>query len=88
MMLKCQKYEKRPLELSPLLTLEIPQGMRQSNSLPIFKKQIRSWNGAKCSFRLCKVFIPKVGFLTGYIFQHFCPVIFNTSFIVNNVYCK
>ena len=43
----------------------LPQEIKQSNSLPIFKKQIRCWNGGKCSCRLCKVYIPKVGFLTG-----------------------
>ena len=49
----------------------LPQEIKQSNSLPIFKKQIRCWNGGKCKMmyivnsRLCKVYIPKVGFLTG-----------------------
>ena len=43
----------------------LPQEIKQSNSLPIFKKQIRCWNGGKCSCRLCKVYTPKVWFLTG-----------------------
>ena len=43
----------------------LPQQIKQSNSLTIFKKQIRCWNGGKCNCRLCKVYIPKVGFLTG-----------------------
>ena len=43
----------------------LPQEIKQSNSLPIFKKQIRCWNGGKCNCRLCIVYIPKVGFLTG-----------------------
>ena len=43
----------------------LPQEIKQLNSLPIFKKQIRCWNGEKCNCRLCKVYIPKVGFLTG-----------------------
>ena len=43
----------------------LPQEIKQSNSLSIFKKQIRCWNGGKCKCRLCKVYIPKVGFLTG-----------------------
>ena len=42
----------------------VPQEIKQSNSLPIFKKQIRCWNGGKCNCRLCKVYIPKVEFLT------------------------
>ena len=43
----------------------LSQEIKQSNSLPIFKKQIKCWNGGKCSCRLCKAYIPKVGFLTG-----------------------
>ena len=43
----------------------LPQEIKQSNTLPIFKKQIRCWNGNKCNCRLCKTYIPKVGFLTG-----------------------
>ena len=43
----------------------LPQEIKQSSSLPIFKKQIRCWNGGKCNCRLWKVYIPKVGFLTG-----------------------
>ena len=43
----------------------LPQEIKQSNSLTIFKKQIRCRNGGKCNCRLCQVYIPKVGFLTG-----------------------
>ena len=41
------------------------QEIKQSNSLSVFKKQIRCWNDGKCNCMLCKVYIPKVGFLTG-----------------------
>ena len=41
----------------------LPQEIKQSNSLPIFKKQIRCWNGGKCNCRLCKKCISrKLGF--------------------------
>ena len=44
----------------------LPQEIKQSNSLPIFKKQIiRFWNGGKCNCMLCKVYNLKVRFLTG-----------------------
>ena len=46
-------------KLWQLLPLEI----KQSNTLPIFKKRIRCWKGDKCNCRLCKTYIPKVGFL-------------------------
>ena len=34
----------------------LPQEIKQSNSLTIFKKQIRCWNGGKCNCRLCKLY--------------------------------
>ena len=43
----------------------LPLEVKQSNTLPIFKKRIRCWKGDKCNCRLCKTYIPKVGFLTG-----------------------
>ena len=43
----------------------IPQEIKESSTLPIFKKRIRSWNGDECNCRLCKTYILKVGFLTG-----------------------
>ena len=41
------------------------QEIKQSSSLPNSKKHISCWSGGKCNFRPCKVYIPKVGFLTG-----------------------
>ena len=51
-------------KLWQLLPLEI----KQSNTLPIFKKRIRCWKGDKCNCRLCKTYIPKVGFLARQMF--------------------
>ena len=51
--------------LGNILWQILPQEIKQSNSLPIFKSQIRFLNSGKCSCRLCKVYIPKVGFPTG-----------------------
>ena len=53
----------------------LPQGIKQSSSLPIFKKQIRCWNGGKCNCRLCKVYIPKVGFLTLLVLEYLLTVL-------------
>ena len=43
----------------------LPQEIKQSNTLPIFKKRIKCWKGGECNCRLCKRYIPQVGFLTG-----------------------
>ncbi len=45
----------------------LQQEMKQSNTLPIFKRRIKCWNGDKCNCRLCKTYIPQVGFLTGWM---------------------
>ena len=43
----------------------LPQEIKQSNTLPIFKKRIKCWRGEECNWRLCKTYILQVGFLTG-----------------------
>ena len=43
----------------------LPQEIKQSNTLPIFIKRIKFWKGGECNYRLCKTYIPQVGFLTG-----------------------
>ena len=39
----------------------LPQEIKQSNTCPI-KKQIKCWIDDECDRRLCKKYIPKVGF--------------------------
>ena len=41
----------------------LPHDIKQSNTLSIFKKRIKYWNGDRCNCRLCKPYIPRVGFL-------------------------
>ena len=36
----------------------LPQEIKQLNSMPIFKKQIRCWNGGESNCSPCKVYIP------------------------------
>ena len=45
------------------LWLSLPQYIRDAQSIIEFKKQIKSWNGADCTCRLCRTFIPHLGFL-------------------------
>ena len=44
-----------------LLSKEI----KQSSSLSIFRKRIKCWKGGECNCRLCRRYIPQVGFLIG-----------------------
>ena len=43
----------------------LPQEIKQSSSLSIFRKRIKCWKGGECNCRLCRRYIPQVGFLTG-----------------------
>ena len=43
----------------------LPQEIKQSSSLSIFRKRIKCWKGGECNCRLCRKYIPQVGFLTG-----------------------
>ena len=41
----------------------IPKDIRNSETLLIFKKEIKSWKPTNCACRLCKTFVPKLGFI-------------------------
>ena len=45
------------------LWLSLPQHIRDAQSIIELKKQIKSWNGADCTYRLCRTFIPQLEFL-------------------------
>ena len=44
------------------LWLSLPQHIRNAQSITEFKKKIKSWK-AYCTCRLCRTFIPQLGFL-------------------------
>ena len=48
--------------LSPKIWSLIPQNIKDSGSLPCFKKNIRKWK-PNCPCRLCKTFLQHVGFI-------------------------
>ena len=41
----------------------IPEDIRKSESLIKFKEEIKSWKATNCACRLCKTFVPKLGFI-------------------------
>ena len=47
----------------PQLWFSLPQDIRNTESLLLFKSKIKKWHGEECSCRLCRPFIPNVGFL-------------------------
>ena len=42
----------------------LPNAVKEASSLSVFKAQIKCWKGENCNCRLCKTYIPQVGYLT------------------------
>ena len=53
----------------PQLWQMLPPTIQNSQSLCQFKTKIQRWNGENCPCKLCRVFIPNLGFIT-HIFRH------------------
>ena len=47
----------------PQLWFSLPQDIRNTESILLFKSKIKKWHGEECPCRLCRPFIPNVGFL-------------------------
>ena len=47
----------------PQLWQMLPQTIRNSGSLAQFKAKIKNWKGENCPCKLCRTFIPNLGFL-------------------------
>ena len=45
------------------LWLSLPQHIKNAHSIFNFKSKIKSWNGAECTCKLCRTFIPQLGFI-------------------------
>ena len=48
---------------SPQLWAILPENVRQINSLVQFKDSVRTWVCIDCPCRLCKLYLPNIGFL-------------------------
>ena len=46
----------------PLTWELVPDDIKESESLSIFKDKIKSWKPSGCSCRLCKSYIPGIGY--------------------------
>ena len=49
--------------LGPKIWLMIPNEIKASSSLKLFKKRIKVWKPEKCPCRLCKPYVQNVGFI-------------------------
>ena len=49
--------------LCPKIWSILPQGLQQAKSHSSFKEGIKNWKPVKCPCKLCKTFVPDLGYL-------------------------
>ena len=59
----CSKDYETDNILCPKIWSILPNDIKLSTNIVEFKMKIRSWKPVKCPCRLCKVYIPGVGFI-------------------------
>ena len=61
---KSVKYGTESISFLALKIWEIlPNEIKDSDTLQIFKAKIKKWVPVECPCRLCKVYLPQVGFI-------------------------
>ena len=48
--------------LGPKISEQIPAEIKNIDSLNGFKKEIKKWKPTECPYRICKTFVPDLGF--------------------------
>ena len=49
--------------LGPKISEQIPAEIRNKESLDSFKREIKKWKPVDCPCRICKTFVPNLGFI-------------------------
>ena len=49
--------------LTPKIGNILPKDIRDSESVDIFKRKIKKWIPWECPCKLCKTYVPQVGFI-------------------------
>ena len=52
---------------APKIWQLIPEAIKKTDSLNVFKRKIKTWIPTACPCKLCKQYIQHVGFLSKYI---------------------
>ena len=50
--------------LAPKIWEILPNEIKDSDTLQIFKTKIKKWVPVECPCRLCKIYLPQVGFIS------------------------
>ena len=61
----------------------LPNIIKQASTLSIFKSHTKCWKGENCNCRLCKIYIPQVGYHHD-VFQF---LFFNSLHVINFSFC-
>ena len=57
------KGTESPSYLRPNIWEQIPGEIKNKDSLHCFKKEIKKWKPTECPYRICKTFVPNLGFV-------------------------
>ena len=49
--------------LAPRIWNQVPNDIKNSTTVTIFKSKIKTWTPENCPCRLCKTYVPNLGFL-------------------------
>ena len=49
------------MNLGPKIWDVVPNNLKETNSLEVFKQAIRKWQPENCSCQLCKVYVQSIG---------------------------
>ena len=49
--------------LGPKIWDQVPQEIKESKSIDIFKSKIKKWTPSHCPCRLCRTYLPQIGFI-------------------------
>ena len=55
--------KKEIQNLNAKKAIPLPQELQQAKSLSSFKEGIKNWKPVKCPCKLCKTFVPDLGYL-------------------------
>ena len=58
------RYDTKTVSfLTPKIGNILPKDIRDSESVDIFKRKIKKWIPWECPCKLCKTYVPQVGFI-------------------------
>ena len=49
--------------LGPKIWELVPNDIKSSESLEVFKSKIKSWKTTECPYKICKQFVPNLGYI-------------------------